>query len=172
MRARRTPPAARDDYDAYDLPPPEVFDAPADMPVDEPPSESATSAAPSIALPARVCLVCGDDPSFDGGCPHDEVATLSALDAATRGLLGELRVLHESLRAQQRGLRRVVSDAVASGSATVEVREPPVVPTRVVLIPPPSAVKRPRRALADGGAQGRFGFVEIVAPIADPDVNR
>ncbi len=165
MRARRTPPAARDDYDAFDLPPPEVFDAPPDLPVDDAPSDNAASAGPSITLPARVCLVCGDDPSFEAGCPHDEVATLSSLDAATRGQLGELRALHESLRAQQRGLRRVVGDAVARGCATVEVREPPVVPTRVVLIPPPSAVKRPRRAIAGGGAQGRFGFV-------DPDANR
>jgi len=172
MRARRTPPAARDDYDAFDLPPPEVFDAPADMPIDEPPPDNTTSAGPSITTPARVCLVCGDDPAFDAGCPHDEVATLTSLDAVTRAQLGELRALHDSLRAQQRGLRRVVGDAVARGWATVEVREPPVVPTRVVLIPPPSAVKRPRRALADGGLQGRFGFVEVVAPAVDPDVNR
>ncbi len=165
MRARRTPPAAREDYDAFDLPPPEVFDAPADMPVDEPPPDATSTTAPSVALPARVCLVCGDDPSFEAGCPHDEIATLTSLDAAALAQLAELRGLHESLRAQQRGLRRVVGDAVASGCATVEVREPPVVPTRVVLIPPPSAAKRPRRPVAEAGAQGRFGFV-------DPDVNR
>lgn len=158
MRARRTPPAARDDYDAFDLPPPEVFDAPPDQPVDEAPSEAPSSAAPAVTLPARVCLVCGDDPSFGGGCPHDEVATLTALDAGTRAQLGELRALHESLRAQQRGLRRAVGDAVARGEGSVAVREPPIVLPRVVLIPPPTPAKRPRRPANDDGAQGRFGF--------------
>lgn len=165
MRARRTPPAARDDYDAFDLPPPEVFDAPPELPVDDVPSEAPSGAAPAVTLPARVCLACGDDPSHDAGCPHDEVATLTALDAATRAQLGELRSLHESLRAQQRGLRRAVGDAVARGEASVVVREPPVVAPRVVLIPPPAPVKRPRRPANDDGAQGRFGFV-------DPQPNR
>lgn len=161
MRARRTHVANRDDYDSFDLPPPEVFDAPPEAPVDEAPAESAMASSPSLTAPVRVCLVCGDDPSVESGCGHFEVATVTALSSSMLHSLATLRAQHESLRDELRGLRRLMAPTVASGDATIEVREPPVVAPRVVLIPPPTT-KRPRRAAPAVTEQGRFGFVEPV----------
>lgn len=172
MRARRTPPAAREDYDSFDPAPPESYDPTPEAPVDEAPPDApaANDTAVALTAPARVCLACGDDPSFPGGCPHDEVATFTELDAPARQLLGELRAAHEGLRALLRSLRRSSSEAVARERATVFVREPPVVAPRVVLVPPPSTPRRPRRVAGDG-AQGRFGFLDP-APDADESGNR
>lgn len=161
MRARRTHVANRDDYDSFDLPPPEVFDAPPEPPVDEAPTESAMASGPSLTAPARVCLACGDDPSIEGGCGHFEVATVTALSSSMLHSLSALRAQHESLRDELRALRRLMGAGVVAGDATIEVREPPVAAPRVVLIPPP-ATKRPRRAAPEVTGQGRFGFVEPV----------
>ena len=59
------------------------------------------------AAPVRVCLVCGDDPSIDAGCPHYEVATVTALSSVMLHTLAELRAHHDSLRDQLRALRRL-----------------------------------------------------------------
>lgn len=165
MRARRTHVANRDDYDSFDLPPPEVFDAPPEPPVDEAPAEPSMGSTPSLTAPVRVCLVCGDDPSVESGCGHFEVATVTALGRSMLHSLAALRAQHESLRDELRALRRLMAPTVASGDATIEVREPPVVAPRVVLIPP--AAKRPRRAAPVVTEQGRFGFVEPVTAVAE-----
>ena len=161
MRARRTHVANRDDYDSFDQPPPEFFDAPPEAPVDEAPSEVAMASGPALTAPVRVCLVCGDDPSIDAGCPHYEVATVTALSSVMLHTLAELRAHHDSLRDQLRALRRLAAGASAQGDASVEVREAPVLAPRVVLIPPPVA-KRPRRAPVPIAEQRRFGFVETL----------
>lgn len=162
MRARKTHTASREDYDSFDLPPPEFFDAPPEAPVDEAPAESAMASGPSLTAPVRVCLVCGDDPSIEGGCAHFEVATALALSSSLQHCLAELRAQHEAVRDHLRSLRRLIAGGVAADEATVEVREPPVVAPRVVLIPPPPA-KRARRPSRDAVEQGRFGFVESVS---------
>ncbi|MBK6529974.1 MAG: hypothetical protein IPN17_04495 [Deltaproteobacteria bacterium] len=166
MRARRTHVANRDDYDSFDLPPPEVFDAPPEPPVDEAPTESAMASGPSLTAPVQVCLVCGDDPSIESGCGHFEVATVTALSASMLHSLAALRAQHESLRDELRTLRRLTGAGVVAGDATIEVREPPVVAPRVVLIPPPTT-KRPRRAAPAVTEQGRFGFVEPVVEVVE-----
>lgn len=159
MRARRSQPANRGEYDGFDLPPPEVYDAPPEAPVDELPTEAVMASGPSLHAPLHVCLVCGDDPSLDSGCPHFEVATVTALSVTLHHALAELRSQHEALRDGLRMLRRLAGAAVAVGDATLELREPPVPAPRVVLIPPPPA-KRPRRPDRTPVGQGRFGFVE------------
>ena len=166
MRARRTHAANRDDYDSFDQAPPEFFDAPPEAPVDEAPSEVAMASGPALTAPVRVCLMCGDDPSIDAGCPHYEVATVTALSSVMLHTLAELRAHHDSLRDQLRALRRLAAGAAALGDASVEGREAPVLAPRVVLIPPPTA-KRPRRPSAPVVEQRRFGFVEAVEVAVD-----
>ena len=162
MRARRTHTANREDYDGFDLPPPDVFDAPPEPPSDEPPPESAMASGPALTAPVQVCLACGDDPSIESGCAHFEVATVHLLSSSLLHALAELRAQHELVRDQLRALRRLTGSAVTAGDATIEVREPPVVAPRVVLIPPPSA-RRPRRTSREAAEQGQFGFVERAA---------
>lgn len=166
MRARKTHAANREDYDGFDAPPPEVFDVPPEAPIDEAPVDVAMAAGPALSAPVHACLVCGDDPAIDSGCPHFEVVTVATLSAAMLHSLAETRAQHEALREQLRTLRRLVGSAVAAGDASIEVREPPVVAPRVVLIPPPAA-KRPRKAPRPVVEQGRFGFVECVNDGAD-----
>lgn len=171
MRARRTHSANRDDYDSFDQPPPEFFDAPPEAAVDEAPPEVAMASAPALTAPVRVCLECGDDPAISAGCPHYEVATVTALSTAMLHALAELRAHHDSLRDQLRALRRLTAGVVAQGDASVELREPPTLAPRVVLIPPPVA-KRARKAPAPVAEQRRFGFVEAAtgeAPAVEAD---
>ncbi|MDB4930939.1 MAG: hypothetical protein JWM10_3423 [Myxococcaceae bacterium] len=161
MRARKTHAANRDDYDSFDAPPPEVFDLPPEAPADELPPELGMVSGPALTAPVHACLVCGDDPAIDSGCPHFEVVTVTSLSPAMLHCLAESRAQHEALREQLRTLRRLAGAAVNAGDASIEVREAPVVAPRVVLIPPP-ATKRPRKAAKPAVEQGRFGFVECV----------
>ena len=167
MRARRTHAPQGTDYDGYDPPPPEAFDLPPEPPVDEAPVEAATPSGRSLAAPARVCLACGDDPSVGGGCPHDEVLTAHALTGPMAHSIEALRAHHEAVRDELRSLRRLAATGLAAGDATIEVREVPVVAPRVVLIPP-AAPKRARRAPPAVVEQGRFGFIEPAA-VAAPE---
>jgi hypothetical protein len=161
MRARKTHTANRDDYDSFDAPPPEVFDLPPEAPVDEAPGELAMTSGAALTAPVHACLVCGDDPSIDSGCPHFEVVTVTALSPAMLHCLAETRGQHEALRDQLRTLRRLAGAAAIAGDASIEVHEAPVVAPRVVLIPPPPA-KRPRKAPRPVVEQGRLGFDESV----------
>jgi hypothetical protein len=167
MRARRSHIPQRDDIDSFDLAPPEFFDAPSEVPLDEPPMEVALATSHALTAPLRVCLACGDDPSNNAGCAHHEVATITALSSAVDHAVSELRAQHDAVRDALRGLRRLTAALVAAGDASVEVFEPPTIAPRVVLVPPPA--RRPRRAAKAVSEQRQFGFVEPAPSAREPE---
>lgn len=182
------------DYAAVDLPADDFGQAPADLDQDAPsrrsksarkapPRALAEPSAPPPAVDLVVCLDCGDSPTPSSDCPHPEVLHLPAASGAQHAAAQRLAHLTRELRAQQRALRRLASDALGRGEATLTLADPPPgpppspqgTPSAASLDGPcprcghgPDGPARRRRApAADSGprAQGAFDFVAPTPPL-------
>ncbi len=184
------------DYAAVDLPADDFGQAPADLDQDVPARRSKTPArkappralaeppAPPPAVDLVVCLDCGEGPTPSADCPHPEVLHLPEASPAQHAAAQRLAHLTRELRAQQKALRRLASDALGRGEATLTraalppgpPQPPQGAPSAASLDGPcprcghgPDGPARRRRAPpADPGprAQGAFDFV---APTPTPE---